>query len=186
MHQKAWRTDGRTDGRPNNPEAICPSNFFEVGGIKTRWQPSWISNQNDFSYCWSTSHLDTSNELWVNCPFGSGEKVQNRFSRRPQFGISNRNGLNYFYLQVTPMLPTKFRVNWPFSSEGEGKNRFSRWVLSWISDSNDFSYLLYLQVIPMLPTNFQINWPFGSGKKEFQDGQHGSILDFQSKQFKQF
>ena len=26
-------TDGRTDGRTNNPEAICPSNFFEVGGI---------------------------------------------------------------------------------------------------------------------------------------------------------
>ena len=28
------RMDGRTDGRTNNPEAICPSNFFEVGGIK--------------------------------------------------------------------------------------------------------------------------------------------------------
>ena len=27
------RMDGRTDGRTNNPEAICPSNFFEVGGI---------------------------------------------------------------------------------------------------------------------------------------------------------
>ena len=28
------RKDGRTDGWTNNPEAICPSNFFEVGGIK--------------------------------------------------------------------------------------------------------------------------------------------------------
>ena len=27
------RTDGWTDGLTNNPEAICPSNFFEVGGI---------------------------------------------------------------------------------------------------------------------------------------------------------
>ena len=27
------RTEGQTDGRTNNPEAICPSNFFEVGGI---------------------------------------------------------------------------------------------------------------------------------------------------------
>ena len=27
------RKDGRTDGQTNNPEAICPSNFFEVGGI---------------------------------------------------------------------------------------------------------------------------------------------------------
>ena len=27
------RTEGRTDRRTNNPEVICPSNFFEVGGI---------------------------------------------------------------------------------------------------------------------------------------------------------
>ena len=40
MHQKAWRMDGRTDGWTNNPEAICPSNFFEVGGIKILF--SWI------------------------------------------------------------------------------------------------------------------------------------------------
>ena len=29
------RTHGRTHARTNVPEAICPSNFFEVGGIKT-------------------------------------------------------------------------------------------------------------------------------------------------------
>ena len=29
------KRDERTDGRTNNPEAICPSNFFEVGGIMT-------------------------------------------------------------------------------------------------------------------------------------------------------
>ena len=28
------KRDERTDGRTNNSEAICPSNFFEVGGIK--------------------------------------------------------------------------------------------------------------------------------------------------------
>ena len=28
------KRDERKDGRTNNPEAICPSNFFEVGGIK--------------------------------------------------------------------------------------------------------------------------------------------------------
>ena len=28
------KRDERTEGRTNNPEAICPSNFFEVGGIK--------------------------------------------------------------------------------------------------------------------------------------------------------
>ena len=38
------RTEGRTDGRTKNPEAICPSNFFEVGGIITGeapWLPLW-------------------------------------------------------------------------------------------------------------------------------------------------
>ena len=29
------RAGGRMDGQTNNPEAICPSNFFEVGGIIT-------------------------------------------------------------------------------------------------------------------------------------------------------
>ena len=28
------RKDGQMDGQMNAPEAICPSNFFEVGGIK--------------------------------------------------------------------------------------------------------------------------------------------------------
>ena len=38
IKKRDGRTDGRkdrwTDGWTNNPEAICPSNFFEVGGIK--------------------------------------------------------------------------------------------------------------------------------------------------------
>ena len=28
------KREERTDGRTNNPEAICPSNFFEAGDIK--------------------------------------------------------------------------------------------------------------------------------------------------------
>ena len=27
------------------------------------WRPSWISDQNDFSYFWSTSHPDASNQV---------------------------------------------------------------------------------------------------------------------------
>ena len=42
------KRDERTDGRTNNPEAICPSNFFEVGGIKItscllKFLPSMLS-----------------------------------------------------------------------------------------------------------------------------------------------
>ena len=66
---------------------------------------------NNFSYFWSTSHLDTSNEVWVSCPFGSGKKVQNKFITwllgQPSW-ISIRTILAISDLQVTPMLPTKF------------------------------------------------------------------------------
>ena len=56
--RKDGRTDGRTEGRTNNPEAICPSNFFEVGGI-TNWNSAlvfrsrryfWYSQQRDRYY----------------------------------------------------------------------------------------------------------------------------------------
>ena len=33
IKKREERTDRRKDGRMNNPEAICPPNFFEVGGI---------------------------------------------------------------------------------------------------------------------------------------------------------
>ena len=46
------RTDGRTDGRTNNPEAICPSNFFEVGGIITH-EISLFSFRNPFIHVYS-------------------------------------------------------------------------------------------------------------------------------------
>ena len=35
IKKRDGQTEGRTDGRTNNPEAICPPNFFEVGGIIT-------------------------------------------------------------------------------------------------------------------------------------------------------
>ena len=38
-----------------------------------------------------------------------------------------------------------------------------------------------VHVTPILPTKFHVNWPFGSGEEhkiDFQDGHHGTILDF--------
>ena len=46
-----------------------PFGSTEVQYWFSRQRSSWISIQNDLSYFWSTSHLDTSNEVWVNCPF---------------------------------------------------------------------------------------------------------------------
>ena len=105
------------------------------------WRPSYISDRNDFSYFWSTSHPPCflpSFEL-------TGLLVQEK-KRKIDFQDSGHLGfpigmiLAIFALQVTPMLPTKFWVNWPFGSGEEAKNRFSRWPPSWISDQNNFSY----------------------------------------------
>ena len=124
------------------------------------WGPSWISDRNDFSYFWSTSHLDA-NKFQINWAFDSGEEAEKRFSRWLPSWILDRNNISYFfYLQVIPILPTKFQLNFlPFGSGEEAKNRFSRWLLwrpSWISDQNNFSYFFYLQVTPILPTKFQL------------------------------
>ena len=78
--------------------------------LKTRWQPSWTSNQNDFSYCWATSHLDTSNEL-CQFPFRFRRKSSKQIFKMATIVaiwdfLSQRFEL-FFYLQVTPVLPTQ-------------------------------------------------------------------------------
>ena len=87
------------------------------------WQPSWISDRNDFSYFLSISHPNDSYHVW-----SIGFWVQQK-KRKIDFQdswISDRHDfpigmiLTVFDLQVTPMLPSKFGVNWPFGS-GEAK-----------------------------------------------------------------
>ena len=62
----------------------------------------------------------------MNCPFGSGEKVQNRFSTwllgQPSW-ISDQNDFSYLFSnKSTPILPNEFLVTGPFYS-GEVQNR---------------------------------------------------------------
>ena len=69
------------------------------------WQPSWISDRNDFSYFWSTSHPMLPTKFWVNWPFGSGEEVKDGFSRCPPWRpswISDRNNFSYFWSTSHP------------------------------------------------------------------------------------
>ena len=62
----------------------------------------------------------------VKCHFGTGEKVQNRFSTWLLGRLSwtsDQNDFNYFQSTSHPILPIKFLVNGPFYS-GEVQNRF--------------------------------------------------------------
>ena len=109
------------------------------------WQPSWISNQHDFSYFWSTSHVTPMlpTRFGVNWLLGSGEEAKIDFQdgcHGGHLGFPIGMILAIFDLQVTPMLPSKFGVNWSFGSGEEAKNRFSRWQPSWISRRHDFNY----------------------------------------------
>ena len=112
------------------------------------WQPSWISHQHDFSYFWSTSHPDTSYQIWSQLAFRLRKWSEKQiFKMAAMAAISDPIGtiLAIFDLQVTLMLPTKFQVNWHLGLGEKVKNRFSRWPPwwpSWIYDQHDFSYFL--------------------------------------------
>ena len=154
----------------------------EVQYSFSRWWPSWISNQNYFSFFWSTSHLDISNEVWVNLSFGSGEKNQNRFSTRllgrPSW-TSDQNDFSYFW--STSRLDISYQIlsQWTFSIQ-EKKFKID------LQDGNNgghsvfpigtISAIFYLQVTSMILTTFQVNWLFDSGAE-------AAVLDFRSERF---
>ena len=51
------------------------------------WQPSWISDRNDFSYFLSTSHPMLPTKFRVNWHLGLGEEAKNRFSMAAIFDL---------------------------------------------------------------------------------------------------
>ena len=44
------QTDGRTDRRTDRPKPICPLNFFEVGGIKSKIFIKYKKKENHIRY----------------------------------------------------------------------------------------------------------------------------------------
>ena len=135
------------------------------------WWPSWISDQQDFSYFWSTNHPDTSYQVWSQLAFRL-----RKWSEKQDFqdgghgrhlGFPIRTILAIFDLKVTLMLSTKFRVNKHLGLGEEAKNRFSRWPPwrpSWITIDTILA-LFHLQVTPMPPTKFRVDWPFSAGEE---------------------
>ena len=108
-------------------------------------QPPWISYQNDLTF-----FIYNSPQCFLPSFVSAGLSVKEK-KRKIHFQDSGHGGYLRFPiglilapidLQVTQMLPTKFLVKWPFDSGEEAKNRFSRWPPSWISDRNNFRYVL--------------------------------------------
>ena len=137
-------------------------------------------------------HLDTSNEVWVNCPFGSGEKVQNWFSTwllgRPSW-ISDQNYFSYFWSISHPILPIKFWVNGLFYSGEEVKNRFTKsspCQPSWIFQS-ERSYIFvstsHTDASYQIPSQLAFWFRRRSEKQIFMMAIKVTVLDFRLEQF---
>ena len=107
----------------------------------------------------------------VNCPFGSGEEIQNRLARWQPSWISDQK----VYQKVALILPTKLSVglfvqNFKIHFQDGGYLGFP------IGKSLAF---LDLRVALVLPTKFRVSWRFDSGEEvqnRFPESGHGSHL----------
>ena len=66
------------------------------------WPPSWISDQNDFSYFDLLVTPILPIKFQDNWPFVSGEEAKNRFSRWRPSRISHWNNFSYFLSTSQP------------------------------------------------------------------------------------
>ena len=80
----------------------------EVQNRFSRWQPSWISNQNDLSYFWSASYPDTSFQVLSQLAFQFRRQSARKIFKRDASWISHQNDSSYF--QSTSHLDTSYQV----------------------------------------------------------------------------
>ena len=94
------------------------------------WQPSWISDQKCFSYCYQQVTPMLPSVFQVKWPFGSGEEVI-------------RNILAVFDLNVIPSFLPSFKSTGLLVQQKKQKIVFQdgqQGQPCWISNTNDFSY----------------------------------------------
>ena len=114
----------------------------EANNIFSRWQPSWISNRNNFSYFFIYKSPRRFLPNYKSIGLSVQEKKGKYIFHGRHLGFPNRNDLAIFDLLVNPIFANKCKPSWTFGSGEEAKKRFSRWPRlrpSCISDSNDFS-----------------------------------------------
>ena len=138
----------------------------------SKWPPrrlSWISDRNDFSYFWSTRHLDASYQV---------------SSHGGHHGLPIGTILTIFDLQVTRcLLPCCKSIG--LLVQEKKRNIFSRLLPSWIPIGTSLA-IFDLQVTPMPPTMFQVNWRFGSGEEAKYNFQMAATLDSDRNDFSYF
>ena len=105
------------------------------------WQPSWISEQNNFNNSKSLCCFHASYQVSAqsNSQFGRRYRLKG-FKMATAAAILEI--LAILNLYVSPMLPIRSQLTPTYHSEADVAWRFSRWLPwwpSWISKWNDFS-----------------------------------------------
>ena len=160
------------------------------------WPPSWISDQNDFSYFWSTSHPDASYQFSNQMALWFRKISEKRVSMATMVAILDFQSkqLSYFRSTSHPIAFYQVLSQLAFQFRRRSKNRLSRWLSwwpSWVSYRDDFSYFWstsnpnasYL-LTSLKSTSLSVQekkW-----KIDFQDDVMAAILDFQLEGFSHF
>ena len=106
------------------------------------WQPSWISEPNDFCNseplcCSNASHqVSAQSDLWF------GRRCGFKIKMAAHLGYPDRTILAILNLYVALMPSIKFRLNMTYGLGGDVVRRILRWPHwrpSWILERNDFS-----------------------------------------------
>ena len=163
----------------------------------SRWQPSWITDHNDFNYFFSTRHPDASYQVFalqdtLMLPtFLFRRRSESDFqdsSHSSHLGFLIETILTIFiYKSPRCFLPSfksigllvqekKQKIDFQ-DGHHRGNPGFPIGMVLAIFD---------LQVTPMLPTDFQVNWPIYSGEEAkngfsngLQIGMISAIFDLQ-------
>ena len=121
------------------------------------WNPSWISDRNDFSYVWSTSRPDASYQVSSQLAF--------RFRRRS-------GHLGFLIGTILAILIYKSPLCFLPSLESIGLSVQKKKRKIYFQNGGHLRFLVEtvlasfdLQVTPMLPIKFQVSWLFGSGEE---------------------
>ena len=132
------------------------------------WQPSWISNQNNFSHFRSISHPDASYQVSSQLAFGFRRRSEKKiFKMAITVAIFDFRSAR-FYLFLIYKSPCCFLP----SLESIG---LSTQEMKWKIDFHDGGHLGFpigtilaifdLQITLMLPTKFRVNWHLGLGEE---------------------
>ena len=111
------------------------------------WQPSWISNRNEFSYFFYTLMFPT--KFQVNWPIGPGEEKKQIFKMAAMVAIMD-------FLRSFKSVDVSFQEKRKIDFQNGRHDGHLGFPTGTILTSFD------LQVISMLPTKLQVKWPFGS------------------------